>query len=148
MSAMVTGVHCSSNSHHSRAREVARSGANERGRREDSIPYLTYRGDASWRSNFAEEVMAAGLFCFWAAVLFMAALDGAGACKGGTGGERGSQGRARRGNKGLWRHGGIGRWLCSWRARAGKGASHGGRLRDAAVQGTQGMTTFWGGGVA
>jgi hypothetical protein len=31
------------------------SGANERGRRGDSIPYLTYRGNASRRSNFAEE---------------------------------------------------------------------------------------------
>jgi hypothetical protein len=59
------GRYCSLNSRHSRAREVARSGANERERRGDSIPYLTYRGDASWRSNFAEEVATAGLFCSW-----------------------------------------------------------------------------------
>jgi hypothetical protein len=52
---MVTGRYCSSNSHRSRAQEVARSGANERGRRGDSIPYLTYRGDASWLSNFDQE---------------------------------------------------------------------------------------------
>jgi hypothetical protein len=36
-----------SNSRRFRAWESARSGANERGRREDSIPYLTYHGDAS-----------------------------------------------------------------------------------------------------
>jgi hypothetical protein len=59
---MVTGGHCSSNSRRSRAREVARSGANERGRRGDSIPYLTYRGDASWWSNFVEEVGGGCLF--------------------------------------------------------------------------------------
>jgi hypothetical protein len=53
------GGYFSSNCHRSRAREVARSGANERGRRGDSIPYLTYRGDAPWRSNFMEEDAAA-----------------------------------------------------------------------------------------
>jgi hypothetical protein len=39
------------------------SGENERGRRGDSIPYLTYCGDAPWRSNFTEEDAAAVLFC-------------------------------------------------------------------------------------
>jgi hypothetical protein len=57
---MVVGGYNSSNSHRSRAREVARSGANERGRRGDSIPYLTYRGDASWRSNFTREEVPTG----------------------------------------------------------------------------------------
>jgi hypothetical protein len=38
---MVTSGYCSSNSRRFRAREVAGSRGNERGRREDSIPYLT-----------------------------------------------------------------------------------------------------------
>jgi hypothetical protein len=38
--------------------------------------------------------------------------------------------------------------LLMTRMGRGKGASHGGRLRDAVVQGAQGATTFWGGGVA
>jgi hypothetical protein len=59
---IVAGGHNFSNSRLSRAREVGRSGANERGRRGDSIPYLTYQGDASWRSNFAGEEAPAGLF--------------------------------------------------------------------------------------
>jgi hypothetical protein len=45
--AMVVGGYCFGNSRQSRAREIARSRANERGRRVDSIPYLTYRGGAS-----------------------------------------------------------------------------------------------------
>jgi hypothetical protein len=44
--------------------------------------------------------------------------------------------------------GGAGRWRLMTRTGRGKGASHGGRLRDAAMQGAQGVTAFWGGGVA
>jgi hypothetical protein len=41
------GGYCSSDSRRFRAREVTGSGAKERGRRGDSVPYLTYPGDAS-----------------------------------------------------------------------------------------------------
>jgi hypothetical protein len=58
---MVAGSYNSSNSRHSRPWEVARSGPNERGQCGDSIPYLTYRGDASWWLNFIGEEAAAGL---------------------------------------------------------------------------------------
>jgi hypothetical protein len=57
---MVAGGCCLSNPRRSRAREIARSGANERGRRGDSIPYITYRGDASWWSNFTTEEGSGG----------------------------------------------------------------------------------------
>jgi hypothetical protein len=54
---MVAGGYCWLNSWHSRAREIARRRAKERGRRGDSIPYFTYRGGggASWWPNFAGE---------------------------------------------------------------------------------------------
>jgi hypothetical protein len=52
---MVAGGYCWPISQCSRAHEITRSGANERGQRGDSIPYLTYRGDASWWPNFAGE---------------------------------------------------------------------------------------------
>jgi hypothetical protein len=71
---MVAGGNCFPNCRRSRAREIARSGANERARRGDSIPYLTYRGDASWWSNFVEEEAAAGLFMV-AAPLFMVVVQ-------------------------------------------------------------------------
>jgi hypothetical protein len=58
---MVAGAHCWPNSQHSRAREIGRSGAKERGRQGDSIPYLTYRADASWWLNFIGEVAVAVL---------------------------------------------------------------------------------------
>jgi hypothetical protein len=58
---MVTGTHCWPNSQRSRAREIARSGAKERGQRGDSIPYLTYHADASWWLSFAGEVAVAVL---------------------------------------------------------------------------------------
>jgi hypothetical protein len=82
--AMVTDGDCSSNSGRSSAREVAGSDANERGRRGDSNPYLTYRGDASWRSNFAGEVAPAGLFLPVSFLFVLAALFlGAAGTRGG-----------------------------------------------------------------
>jgi hypothetical protein len=52
---MVAGGYCFSNSRQSRAREIARSRAKERGQGRDSIPYLTYRRGASWWPDFAGE---------------------------------------------------------------------------------------------
>jgi hypothetical protein len=102
------------------------SGANERGRRGDSIPYLTYCGDASWRSNFVEEdATAVCSTCFWAILCVRPAGDESGAVgQGGTGGKC----RARRG-LGTWarrRGGGTTPWwpvaLLAMRTSAGGGA--------------------------
>jgi hypothetical protein len=75
-SAMVTGGHCSPNFRQFRAWEVARSGANERGRWGDSIPYLTYHGDASWWSNFVKEEVTAGLLQAVSLLFVVAVLQG------------------------------------------------------------------------
>jgi hypothetical protein len=56
---MVAGGYCFANSRHSRSREIARSGAKERGRRGDSISYLTCSRDASWWLDFDGEDAAA-----------------------------------------------------------------------------------------
>jgi hypothetical protein len=91
---MVAGGYSFANSHHSRARKIMRSGANERGRRGDLIPYLTYRGGASWWPDFAGEEGGDGLL-----VLFLGGgteqgrLGGEGAATGGRCSYRGKAGR-------------------------------------------------------
>jgi hypothetical protein len=58
---MVVSGYCFANSHHSRAWEIVRSGAKERGRRGDSIPYLNDCRGASWWPDFAGEEGDGGL---------------------------------------------------------------------------------------
>jgi hypothetical protein len=82
--------------------------ANESRRRGDSIPYLTYRGGASWWLNFAGKEGGGGSVCgcsWTVALLFMAAALG---IRGGVGG--GSQEEGRRAGGRLWggRQGGGG----------------------------------------
>jgi hypothetical protein len=97
---MVAGGYCFANSHHSRAWEIATIEAKERGRRGDSIPYLTYRGGASWWPDFAGEVAAVVLpgLCSWAVALGRGGQQGGGrGCRGdgmAAGGRRDCRGRA------------------------------------------------------
>jgi hypothetical protein len=76
------------------------------------IPYLTYRGDASWWSNFAREVVAAALFWVAALLFVLAAVLGRGGTGGGTAG-RARAGVARQLEEG-WRAGVGGRARRSW----------------------------------
>jgi hypothetical protein len=122
--------YCSSNSHRSRARKVARSGANERGPRGDSIPYLTYSGGASWRSNFAEEVATAGLFCSWLHFCPWRQPSGlqGGAAQGKQAGDaREEAGRAGVAHSDAWR-----RWDSGW------AGAHGAALPGGCVQHQEG----------
>jgi hypothetical protein len=110
---MVAGGHSFANSHRSRAWEIMRSGANERGRGGDSIPYLTYHGDASWWPNFAGEESVGGSvsgYSWAAALLFLvAALGIRGGAGGGGQGEGAAQGEelaaARQGKWWRWQGG-------------------------------------------
>jgi hypothetical protein len=124
---METSGYCSSNCRRFRAREVAGSGGKERGRRGDSVPYLTYHGDVSWWSNFAGEAAPAGLFCSWVALPFMACSGGAG--QGQEGEEAGAHGAAQEQGAGAWGEGSGGRllawlqetWGAALRLRTGRG---------------------------
>jgi hypothetical protein len=113
---MVAGGYNFSNSCRSRAREVARSGANERGRRGDSIPYITYRRNASWWSNLAGEEAAAGLFMAAALISVVAACRAPGAVQEETQG-------AAKGEEQAQELQGLGLAVVLWwRARAGERA--------------------------
>jgi hypothetical protein len=54
------------------------------------IPYLAYRRDASWWSNFAAEVAAAALFRAAALLFILASVLG----RGGVGGSGEEEGRS------------------------------------------------------
>jgi hypothetical protein len=133
---MVAGGYYFSNSRRSRAWEVARSKANERGRRGDSIPYLTYRVDASWWSNSAGEEAAVALFRA-VPLLFVAA-----ACRGSGLQERGAH-KGRSGAAVARRHGCSKDSGWAWRSMAHRGRGDAAAGGDAQQQKNELVAVLW-----